>query len=70
MKTLLLSVQSATFAFKAKKVFNRNNINCRIVKLDASKSKNGCTHGIEIAESDFWGAIMMLKKENIDYSVL
>ncbi len=69
MKTILLSLQSATYAVKAKRLLNRSNVSARLVKLDGTKSENGCTHGIEIDHNDFYNAVMILKNENIEYFV-
>lgn len=67
MKNALLSLKSATFAVKAKRLLNRHGVNCRLLKLDSSKSQNGCTHGIEISAEDFFKAVMILKNANIEY---
>ena len=69
MKTMLISLQSATYAIKAKRVLNRNGVSAKPVKLDGTKSKNGCTHGIEIFVQDFYNAVMILKNEDIEYFV-
>ena len=69
MKNIILSIQSATFAVKAKRLLNRHGVSCRFMKLDASKSKNGCTHGIEITGEDFFKAVMILKNSDIQYYV-
>lgn len=69
MKNTIFSLQSATFAIKAKKLLNRNGVACRLIKLDGSKSPNGCTHGIEISAEDFFKVVMILKNASIEYYV-
>ncbi len=59
-----------TYALKARKLLSGSGINSKLVKVDASKTSEGCSHGIEITYSDFIAAVGKLKKANIPYSVL
>ena len=41
------SVSSQTYAIKAQRALAEYAIESRVVRLDAAKSKKGCTYGIE-----------------------
>ena len=64
-----ITVGSVTYAIKARRLFMRMNIKSKLVKLDAKKSKNGCTHGLEFSTEDFYAAVMGLKNAGINYSI-
>ncbi len=60
---------SVTYAIKSRKLLKSIGIPSKLIKIDASLSKNGCTHGLEISRSDFFDAIKILKSNGIPYSV-
>ncbi len=59
-----------TYALKARKLLSGGGISSKLVKVDASLTPSGCTHGIEIDYKDYIDAIGKLKETNIHYSVL
>ena len=67
MNTRTITVGSVTYAHKARRLLQRKEINSRLVKIDATRSKNGCAYGIEFAEEDFYNVIMELKNAGIVY---
>lgn len=69
MNRRTITVGSVTYAHKARRLLQRKGINSRLVKIDSARSKNGCTHGIELAEKDFYNVIMELKNAGIEYTV-
>ncbi len=69
MKNLTLTVGSVTYAIKLRKLLARDGIKSRLVKVDNTLNKNGCSHGVEILENDFYRAVMIMKENNIEYSL-
>lgn len=47
MKVCTASLNSLTYAIKAQKELAGAGIDARVVKLDASMSRRGCTYGVE-----------------------
>ena len=64
-----LTFESVTAAIKAKKLLQRMKIQARLIKVDATKSTNGCTHGLQIPSSLFYTVIKELIKDDIKYNV-
>ena len=54
-----------TYALKLKKMLLRYGIKSWPIKSE----KNGCSHGLEIDNSDFYQAIVIMRKNGIDYTV-
>ncbi len=69
MNTTTITVGSATYAIKARRLLLRMNVRSKLVKVDASRSRNGCTHGLEFASQDFYTVVMGLKNAGISYSL-
>ena len=69
MNTATITVGSVTYALKVKKSLEREGIRATLVKVDSSKSKNGCTYGIKISNNNFYDAISVLRNYGIEYSV-
>ena len=67
MNRRTITVGSVTYAHKARRLLQRRGISSRLVKIDAARSKNGCTYGIEFAESDFYNVVLELKNAGIQY---
>lgn len=63
-----LTVGSVTYAIKARRLLLHEGIKAHTVKLTDGKS-GGCTHGIVIPSSRFFDAVVILKKNGIDYSL-
>lgn len=69
MNTTTITVGSATYAIKARRILLRMNVRSKLVKVDASNSQNGCTHGLEFASEDFYTVVMALKNAGISYFI-
>ncbi|MBQ9070447.1 MAG: DUF3343 domain-containing protein [Clostridia bacterium] len=69
MKKVIITVSSVTYAIKGRKLLSKQNIDSRIVKIDASQSNNGCTHGIEFNSSLLLEAVRILRENGIAYSL-
>ena len=69
MNKTTVTVGSVTYAMKAKRLLSRMNIQSKLVKVDASKTAGGCTHGLEFASADFYTVVMGLKNAGIHYSI-
>ena len=65
----IITVKTVTIGLKGKKALASHGIKSRVVKIDASKSKNGCQYGIEFTAEDFYEAIRVLRENNIEYGV-
>ena len=70
MKKIIITFASLTYAVKAKRLLEAIGIASRLVKVDSSYSREGCTHGIEIQYNNFMAAVHRLKTGGIPYSVL
>ena len=69
MNTTTVTVGSSTYAIKVRRMLLQKNIQSKLVKIDASKTVGGCTHGIEFASADYYSVVMELKKDGISYTV-
>ena len=69
MNTTTVTVGSSTYAIKVRRMLLQKNIKSKLVKIDASKTVGGCTHGIEFASADYYSVVMELKKAGISYTV-
>lgn len=69
LNSTIVTVGAVTYAIKARKLFLRRGIQSKLVKVDSGKTQNGCTHGVEIDNVDFYAAIKILKDNGIAYSV-
>ena len=68
LKTVEESIFNSFFAqIKIKKLLQREGINVDVVKLDPSKSKDGCAYGIEIGNDDLLMGVNILKKNGVLY---
>ena len=68
MNKRTITFGSVTYAHKARRLLAQVGITARLIKLDATISKNGCTHGIEFAAEDFYKVVLELKKVGINYN--
>jgi hypothetical protein len=48
----------------------RAGIGSRLVKVDNTTLNNGCSHGVEILDIDFYRAVVIMKDNRIEYSVI
>jgi len=69
LKSIIVTVGSVTYAIKLQKLFTRAKIRSKLVKVDNTRTENGCTHGLRILESDFYRAVVVMKGNGINYSV-
>ncbi len=69
MNKTIITVSSVTYAIKVKNQLQRSGISSEVIKVDSSKTKNGCTYGIRLHASALYNAINILKKYGINYSV-
>ena len=65
---MIITVGSVTYAIKLKRLFSREGIPTRLIKIDATDV--GCTHGLEIPEKNFYSAVVIMKKYNVNYSIV
>ena len=65
----ILTLKTVTMGLKAKKTLASRGIKSRLVKIDASKSQNGCQYGIEFKASDFYSVVNALREDGIEYGV-
>ena len=69
MNNIIVTVGSVTYAMKLRKLLLREGIQSRLVKVDNTTEGKGCSHGVEISESDFYSAVVIMKENRIAYSV-
>ena len=69
MNTTTIAVGSVTYAIKVRKLLERSGIKTKLIKVDSSKSKSGCTYGIQVQTPLFYDVVSILKKNGINYSV-
>ncbi len=68
MSNCLITLKSATFAMKAKKILSENSILSSIVKLDSEYTGKGCSHGIRVDCRHKARAEHLLKENSVPYS--
>jgi hypothetical protein len=64
-----LSIGSATYAIKAKKLLLRESIPSKLIKTNGESISSGCNHALEIDSNHFYAAVAVLRKNGITYSV-
>ncbi len=69
MNKTVITTSSVTYAMKLQNQLRRKNIDSEVVKVDSSKTKNGCTYGVKIHTRDIYEAVNILKQYNIAYSI-
>lgn len=65
----IVTVGSVTYAIKARNLLSRGGVRSKLVKVDSQKARHGCTHGVEFSAVDFYRAVVILKDNNISYSL-
>ena len=65
----IVKVKTVTIGLKGKKALAAYGISSRVVKIDASKSQNGCQYGIEFEADNFYEAARALRESGIEYGV-
>jgi hypothetical protein len=69
LKKIILTVGSATYAVKARRLLEKEKITARVIKTESVDKSSGCIHGVEIPYSDFLMCVMILKNHGIEYKV-
>ena len=69
MNYITIYVDSVTYAIKLKKLLSRNGIESRLIKVEDKKGLSGCLHGVTINRSNFLNAVVIMKENNIDYTI-
>ena len=69
MKSIIVTVATVTYAIKLRRLLLRAGIRSKLVKVDSTNAENGCTHGIQINESDFYSAVVFMQNSGIEYKV-
>ena len=69
MNKVIITLDSLTYAIKARKILSKKGINSKLVKLDSSSMMSGCTNGIELNSRDFLSAASFLRASGINYSL-
>lgn len=70
MKKIIITVTGYTSSQKVKNLLLRAKIKARQVKLENGEKGLGCVHGIEIYEKDFYPAVVIMRENKIEYSLL
>ena len=69
MNNVIVTVGSVTYAIKLKKLLAREGIQSKLVKIEDTKRKLGCTHGVEIARGDFLSAVVIMRENRVNYTI-
>ena len=69
MNKTTIIIGSVTQAIKLKKLLLRAGIDSIVVKVDNNENGKGCSHGVEISSLDFYQAVVVMRENNINYSV-
>ncbi len=70
MNTTILGVETITYAIKARKLLSGMGIPSKLIKADKIDTRNGCGYAIEIDSNDFLSAVAVLRRHNINYTLL
>lgn len=70
MKSTKIVVESPTIAMKLRKLLAREKVEARLIKLANTEKNTGCAHGIEIKSSDLYSAVVIMRENNIVYSII
>ena len=65
----VVTVETVTYAMKARKLLLRCGIQSELIKTDSRDSGTGCRHGLEISNKDYFEAIRVLGENGIKFSV-
>ncbi|MBR5144573.1 MAG: DUF3343 domain-containing protein [Clostridia bacterium] len=69
MRKIIIVVGSITYAIKLRKLLTRVGIDASLIKVDNPNGGIGCIHGVEIPINDYYTAVVIMRDNNIDYSV-
>ena len=65
----IVTGKTVTIGLQGKNALSAYGIRSRVVKIDASKSHNGCQYGIEFEADNFYEAARALRESGIEYGV-
>ena len=68
LKSIIVTVGTVTYAIKLRRLLLRAGIRSKLVKVDSTDS-SGCTHGVQIAEGDYYSAVVVMQNGGIQYKV-
>ncbi len=69
MKKSIVTVKTITIGLKAKKILSGRGIKSSLIKIDHTKSQNGCQYGLEFNEQNFYEVVSALREYGIEYGV-
>ena len=69
MNKTIVTVETVTYAMKARKLLLRSGIQSKLIKTDSQDSKKGCRHGLEISNKDYFETVKILGENGIKFSV-
>ena len=66
MKASIVTVRTITIGLKGKKALASRGIKSSLIKIDFTKSQNGCQYGLRFDECDYYDVIAALKENGIE----
>lgn len=70
LKFDIVTFATITHAMKAKKALGKVGLKSKLVKLDSTKTRHGCSYGLEFNSKYLYDVIAALKRDNIEYNLL
>ena len=70
LKIAIISIESATYGIKAKKLLAEKGINSKLVKTSEGNQEKGCAYGIEVEYQNLFIAKKILSDAKIPFSVI
>ena len=69
MNNTIVTVGSVTYAIKLRKLLSREGIQSKLIKVEDARGRLGCTHGVELKKTDFLSAVVIMRENDISYSI-
>ena len=69
MKTDIVTVKTITIGLKGTKVLAERGLKSSLVKIDFTKSQDGCQYGLKFNDRDYRDVVSILKENGIEYGV-
>ncbi len=66
MHDYILLFGSVTYAMKAKRIFEREGVNCELQRI-SPREKSGCSYGLRIDGGSLLHATMLLREASVPY---
>ena len=67
MKTDTVTVKTITIGLKGKKILASKGIPSSLVKIDFTKSQNGCQYGLKFNKRDYFAVAEALRENGIEF---